>query len=70
MNDLYNQVWIQKQIGEYACQSETIPLIFEYKDVIGIVHSYELSVKLECGITWTKGNIDNPKSSPTLKLDS
>lgn len=70
LNNLYNHVWTQKQIREYACQSETISLIFEYKDVLGEVHSYELSVKLECDISWTNENVDNPKSFPALKLDS
>ena len=58
------------EIMDYAFQTETIPLIFEYKTVLVEIHSYELIVKLQCDLSLPNGNIENPKCSPILKLTS
>ena len=65
-----NKEWTQEEIKDYAIQSERIPVIFEYKNVLGEDHSYELIVNLQCSIICSNGNIDDPKCSPTLKLIS
>lgn len=63
-----NKEWTQEEIKDYAIQSERIPVIFEYKNVLGEDRSYELIVNLQCSIS--NVNIDDPKCSPTLKLKS
>lgn len=65
-----NKEWTQEEIKDYTIQSERIPVIFEYKNVLGEDHSYELIVNLQCSIICSNGNIDDPKCSPTLKLIS
>lgn len=69
-DDSPNNKSTHDEMMDYAFQTETIPLIFEYKNVLGETHSYELIVKLQCDLSLLNGNIENPKCSPTLKLKS
>lgn len=70
IDNSHNKEWTQEEIKDYAIQSERIPVIFEYKNVLGEVHSYELIVNLQCSIAYSNGNIDDPKCSPVLNLES
>ena len=44
-DDSPNNKSTHDEMMDYAFQTETIPLIFEYKNVLGEIHSYELIVK-------------------------
>ena len=69
-DDSPNNKSTHDEMMDYAFQTETIPLIFEYKNVLGEIHSYELIVKLQCDLSLPNGNVEKPKCSPTLKLIS
>lgn len=70
LDNSHNMEWTRKDIKNYAFQAETIPLIFEYKDILGEVHTYELLIKLQCDIRVTSENIASCTSIPNLKLVS
>lgn len=70
LDNSHNMEWTRKDIKNYAFQAETIPLIFEYKNILGEVHTYELLIKLQCDIRVTSENIASCTSIPNLKLVS
>ena len=70
LDNSHNMEWTRRDIKNYEFQAETIPLIFEYKDILGEVHTYELLIKLQCDIRVTSGNIASCTSIPNLKLVS
>lgn len=70
LDNSHNMEWTRKDIKNYAFQAEMIPLIFEYKDILGEVHTYELLIKLQCDIRVTSENIASCTSIPNLKLVS
>lgn len=62
--------WTQDEKDNYLSQSETVPFIFNYKDILGTKHSYRLLIEIKCSIGYDDGNTNNIKCFQKLTLNS
>lgn len=62
--------WTQEEKDNYLSQSETVPFIFNYKDILGNKHSYRLLIEIQCSIGYDDGDPNNIKCFQKLTLNS